>query len=75
MNTLRLGIDGISQRHRWIHLKPLSVPVIRLNRYAISDLQRYSGGRWLAMGKSAWLAGGLWLLWQKAIRWHIPSAS
>ncbi|XPE64973.1 RnfABCDGE type electron transport complex subunit D [Shigella flexneri] len=25
------------------------------------------------MGDLALLAGGLWSLWQKAIRWHIPS--
>ncbi len=75
MNTLRLGIDGIVRRHRWIHSKPLSAQVIRLKDYAISDLQRYAGGRWLAMGNLAWLAGGVWLLWQKAIHWHFPSAS
>ncbi|XNM46921.1 hypothetical protein ACLK15_09535 [Escherichia coli] len=32
MNTLRLGIDGISQATPLDTLKPLSVPVIRLNR-------------------------------------------
>ncbi len=28
-----------------------------------------AGWQWVNL---AWLAGGLWLLWQKAIRWHIP---
>ena len=28
-----------------------------------------AGWQWVNL---AWLAGGVWLLWQKAIRWHIP---
>ncbi|MFP1483609.1 RnfABCDGE type electron transport complex subunit D [Escherichia coli] len=49
------------------------MPVIRLNR--LCNIRIYSGilaGAGWRSANLAWLAGGLWLLWQKAIRWHIP---
>lgn len=57
MNTLRLGIDGISQATPLDTFKTsvrAGHSVEEIMQYPIS--QRYSGGRWLAMGKSR-LAG------------------
>ncbi len=53
MNTLRLGIDGISQATPLDTFKTsvrAGHSVEEIMQYPI--LQRYSGGRWLAMGKS-----------------------
>ncbi|WES66346.1 electron transport complex subunit RsxD [Superficieibacter sp. HKU1] len=73
MNALRLGIDGISQA------TPLDT--FKTSLHAGRDVTQimqstiYQGAfagvgwQWVNL---AFLAGGLFLLWQKAIRWHIP---
>lgn len=73
MNALRLGIDGISQA------TPLDT--FKTSLHAGHDVMQimqstiYQGAfagvgwQWVNL---AFLAGGLFLLWQKAIRWHIP---
>ena len=73
MNALRLGIDGISQA------TPLDT--FKTSLHAGHDMTQimqstiYQGAfagvgwQWVNL---AFLAGGLFLLWQKAIRWHIP---
>lgn len=73
MNALRLGIDGISQA------TPLDT--FKTSLHAGHDVTQimqstiYQGAfagvgwQWVNL---AFLAGGLFLLWQKAIRWHIP---
>ncbi|HEY2455470.1 MAG TPA: electron transport complex subunit RsxD [Scandinavium sp.] len=73
INTLRLGIDGISQA------TPLDTFKTSLHAgHSVSDILHSSiyrgalagiGWQWVNV---AYLAGGLFLLWQKAIRWHIP---
>jgi electron transport complex protein RnfD len=73
INTLRLGIDGISQA------TPLDTFKTSLHAgHSVSDILHASiyrgalagiGWQWVNV---AYLAGGLFLLWQKAIRWHIP---
>lgn len=52
MNTLRLGIDGISQATPLDTFKTSVRAGHSVEEIMQSDLQRYSGGRWLAMGKS-----------------------
>lgn len=73
MNALRLGIDGISQA------TPLDT--FKTSLHAGHDVTQtmqstiYQGAfagvgwQWVNL---AFLAGGAFLLWQKAIRWHIP---
>lgn len=73
MNALRLGIDGISQA------TPLDT--FKTSLHAGHDMTQimqstiYQGAfagvgwQWVNL---AFLVGGLFLLWQKAIRWHIP---
>jgi electron transport complex protein RnfD len=73
INTLRLGIDGISQA------TPLDTFKTSLHAgHSVSDILHSSiyrgalagiGWQWVNV---AYLAGGLFLLWQKTIRWHIP---
>lgn len=73
METLRIGIDGVSQA------TPLDTfkTAIRAGHNVEQTLQLpiYSGvlagagWQWVNIG---YLAGGLFLLWQRAIRWHIP---
>ena len=73
MNTLRMGIDGISQA------TPLDTFKTSLHAgHAVEQIMQYpiysgmlagAGWQWVNI---AWLIGGVWLLWQKAIRWHIP---
>ncbi|WP_312947334.1 electron transport complex subunit RsxD [Superficieibacter sp.] len=73
MNLLRLGIDGISQA------TPLDTfkTSLRAGNHVdgIMQLPIFNGAlagvgwQWVNL---AFLAGGLFLLWQKAIRWHIP---
>lgn len=73
MNTLRMGIDGISQA------TPLDTFKTALHAgHAVEQIMQYpiysgmlagAGWQWVNI---AWLIGGVWLLWQKAIRWHIP---
>ncbi|MEY0427525.1 RnfABCDGE type electron transport complex subunit D, partial [Providencia rettgeri] len=73
MNTLRLGIDGISQATPLDTFKTsvrAGLSVEQIMQYPIySGILAGAGWQWVNL---AWLAGGLWLLWQKAIRWHIP---
>ena len=73
MNTLRLGIDGISQATPLDTFKTsvrAGHSVEQIMQYPIySGILAGAGWQWVNL---AWLAGGLWLLWQKAIRWHIP---
>ena len=50
---------ALVRRHRWIHLKPLSAPVIRLNDYQYAIYSGMLAGAGSAMGKiTDWLAGG-----------------
>lgn len=73
MNSLRMGIDGISQA------TPLDTFKTALHAgRSVDQIQQYPiyrgafagvGWQWVNL---AWLAGGVWLLWKKAIRWHIP---
>ena len=73
MNTLRLGIDGISQATPLDTFKTsvrAGHSVEQIMQYPIySGILAGAGWQWVNL---AWLAGGVWLLWQKAIRWHIP---
>ncbi|STJ18826.1 electron transport complex protein [Escherichia coli] len=73
MNTLRLGIDGISQATPLDTFKTsvrAGHSVEEIMQYPIySGILAGAGWQWVNL---AWLAGGVWLLWQKAIRWHIP---
>ncbi|MFG6652897.1 electron transport complex subunit RsxD [Scandinavium sp. M-37] len=73
INTLRMGVDGISQA------TPLDTFKTSLHAgHSVSDIMNASiyrgalagiGWQWVNV---AYLAGGLFLLWQRAIRWHIP---
>lgn len=73
MNTLRMGIDGISQA------TPLDTFKTSLHAgHSVEQIMQYpiyngmfagAGWQWVNL---AWLAGGVFLLQQKAIRWHIP---
>ncbi|EMB3699696.1 electron transport complex subunit RsxD [Escherichia coli] len=73
MNTLRLGIDGISQATPLDTFKTsvrAGHSVEEIMQYPIySGILAGAGWQWVNL---AWLAGGVWLLWQKAIRWHVP---
>ncbi|MTH48250.1 electron transport complex subunit RsxD [Intestinirhabdus alba] len=73
MNSLRMGIDGVSQATPLDTFKTslhAGHPVEQIMQASIfrSSLAG-AGWQWVNI---AWLAGGLLLLWQKAIRWHIP---
>ncbi|WP_316390395.1 electron transport complex subunit RsxD [Citrobacter farmeri] len=73
MYTLRMGIDGISQA------TPLDTFKTSLHAgHSVDQIMQYpiysgifagAGWQWVNL---AWLAGGVFLLQQKAIRWHIP---
>lgn len=73
MHTLRMGIDGISQA------TPLDTFKTSLHSgHSVEQIMQYpiysgifagAGWQWVNL---AWLAGGVFLLQQKAIRWHIP---
>lgn len=73
MASLRLGIDGISQAtpldtfKTSLHAGHSVQQVLQLPVYG--GVLAGLGWQWVNI---AWLAGGLFLLWQKAIRWHIP---
>lgn len=73
MNTLRMGIDGISQATPLDTFKTslhAGRTVEQVMQYPIfSGMLAGAGWQWVNL---AWLAGGIVLLWQKAIRWHIP---
>lgn len=73
MTALKLGIDGVSQATPLDTFKTslhAGHPVEQIMQASIfrSSLAG-AGWQWVNI---AWLAGGLLLLWQKAIRWHIP---
>ncbi len=73
MNALRTGVDGISQA------TPLDTFKTALRAgHSVGQIMQApiyhgmlagAGWQWVNL---AWLAGGLLLLWKKAIRWHIP---
>lgn len=73
MTTLRMGIDGVSQA------TPLDTFKTSLHGgHTVEQILQYpiyrgmfagAGWQWVNL---AWLAGGVFLLWQKTIRWHIP---
>ncbi|SUH37633.1 Electron transport complex protein RnfD [Salmonella enterica subsp. enterica] len=73
MTLLRIGIDGISQA------TPLDTFKTSLRAgHSVEQIMQYPiysgalagvGWQWVNL---AWLVGGVFLLWQKAIRWHIP---
>jgi electron transport complex protein RnfD len=73
MNSLRMGIDGISQATPLDTFKTslhAGRTVEQVMQYPIySGVLAGAGWQWVNL---AWLAGGIVLLWQKAIRWHIP---
>ncbi|BBT70802.1 MULTISPECIES: electron transport complex subunit RsxD [Enterobacteriaceae] len=73
MNALKLGIDGISQATPLDTFKTslhAGQPVETvLNAAIYHGALAGIGWQWVNV---AYLVGGLFLLWQKAIRWHIP---
>lgn len=73
MGTLRMGIDGISQATPLDTLKTSlhsGRSVEQIMQYPIfSGMLAGAGWQWVNL---AWLAGGVWLLTIKVIRWHIP---
>lgn len=73
MSTLRMGIDGISQATPLDTLKTSlhsGRSVEQIMQYPIfSGMLAGAGWQWVNL---AWLAGGVWLLAIKVIRWHIP---
>jgi len=73
MTTLRMGIDGVSQA------TPLDTFKTSLHAgHSVEQVMQYPIFRGVLAGEGwewvnlAWLAGGLFLLWNKSIRWHIP---
>ncbi|WP_054180762.1 electron transport complex subunit RsxD [Trabulsiella odontotermitis] len=73
MNSLRMGIDGISQATPLDNFKTS----LRAGHSVEQVLQMpIYGGALAGIGwqwvNLAYLAGGLLLLWKKTIRWHIP---
>ncbi len=73
MIALRLGVDGISQATPLDTFKTslhAGHNVDEILTYPIfSGMLAGAGWQWVNI---AYLAGGLFLLWKKAIRWHIP---
>lgn len=73
MNTLRMGVDGISQATPLDTFKTslhAGHSVEQILQYPIySGVLAGAGWQWVNL---AYLAGGVFLLWQKTIRWHIP---
>jgi electron transport complex, RnfABCDGE type, D subunit len=73
INSLRMGVDGISQA------TPLDTFKTSLHAgHSVNEILQSSiyhgalagiGWQWVNV---AYLVGGLFLLWQKTIRWHIP---
>ena len=76
MNTLRLGIDGISQATPLDTFKTsvrAGHSVEQIMQYPIySGILAGVGWQWVNL---AWLAGGVWLLWRKRFAGIFPSAS
>ena len=73
MNALRMGVDGISQATPLDTFKTslhAGHSVEQIMKSAIySGMLAGAGWQWVNL---AYLMGGLFLLQQKAIRWHIP---
>jgi electron transport complex protein RnfD len=73
MNTLRMGVDGISQATPLDTFKTslhAGHSVEQIMKSAIySGVLAGAGWQWVNL---AYLLGGVFLLQQKAIRWHIP---
>lgn len=73
MNALRMGVDGISQATPLDTFKTslhAGHSVEQIMKSAIySGMLAGAGWQWVNL---AYLLGGLFLLQQKAIRWHIP---
>ncbi|MBV8041574.1 electron transport complex subunit RsxD [Pluralibacter sp.] len=75
INSLQMGIDGISQA------TPLDTFKTSLHAgHRVNDILQFSiyrgalagvGWQWVNI---AWLVGGLFLMWKGAIRWHIPTS-
>lgn len=73
MTALKLGIDGVSQATpldtfktaRHAGQQPETILHAAIYHGALAGV----GWQWVNV---AYLVGGLFLLWQKAIRWHIP---
>ncbi|MBS6736766.1 MAG: electron transport complex subunit RsxD [Enterobacteriaceae bacterium] len=75
MDSLRMGIDGISQATPLDTFKTslhAGHPVDEILKSAIySGVLAGAVWQWVNLG---YLLGGIFLLWQKTIRWHIPVA-
>ncbi|MEN0580946.1 electron transport complex subunit RsxD [Phytobacter palmae] len=75
MDSLRMGIDGISQATPLDTFKTslhAGHPVNEILKSSIySGVLAGAGWQWVNLG---YLLGGIFLLWQKTIRWHIPVA-
>ena len=73
MDSLRMGIDGISQATPLDTFKTslhAGHPVDEILKSSIySGVLAGAGWQWVNFG---YLLGGVFLLWQKTIRWHIP---
>ncbi|MGP3592061.1 electron transport complex subunit RsxD [Vagococcus sp. WN89Y] len=73
LESLRIGIDGISQATPLDTFKTAQHAghsVAQILQYPIySGVLAGAGWQWVNLG---YLLGGVFLLWQKAIRWHIP---
>lgn len=73
INALRIGVDGISQATPLDTFKTSLHAGHSVNDILHSTIYRGAlagiGWQWVNV---AYLAGGLFLLWQRAIRWHIP---
>jgi len=73
INALRMGVDGISQATPLDTFKTSLHAGHSVNDILHSTIYRGAlagiGWQWVNV---AYLVGGLFLLWQRAIRWHIP---
>ncbi|MCS2159200.1 electron transport complex subunit RsxD [Scandinavium sp. H11S7] len=73
INALRMGVDGVSQATPLDTFKTSQHAGHSVNDILHSTIYRGAlagiGWQWVNV---AYLVGGLFLLWQRAIRWHIP---
>lgn len=73
INTLRMGVDGISQATPLDTFKTSLHAGHSVNEIMHSAIYQGAlagiGWQWV---NAAYLLGGLFLLWQRTIRWHIP---
>ncbi|MRS16041.1 electron transport complex subunit RsxD [Enterobacteriaceae bacterium RIT691] len=73
INSLRMGVDGISQAtpldtfKTSLHAGHSVTEILKSSIY--HDALAGIGWQWVNL---AYLVGGVFLLWQKTIRWHIP---